>query len=102
MKFSKYTWAVIVVCLINLIYTAQNAYMTHQSNIRFAQLAYTCDKQTEAESLAYIDKSYDTCLHYFLTHGVALVIAIIAIWVVVELYVKRKKGECDRIGKGEC
>ena len=91
MKFSKYTWAVIVVCLINLIYTAQNAYMTHQSNIRFAQLAYTCEKQTEAESLAYIAKSYDTCLHYFLTHGVALVIALIAVWVVVEVYVKRKK-----------
>ena len=91
MKFSKYTWAVIVVCLMNLIYTAQNAYLTHQSNIRFAQLAYTCDKQTEAESLAYIDKSYDTCLHYFLTHGVAVVIAIIAVWVVVEVYVKRKK-----------
>lgn len=92
MKFSKYTWAVIVVCVIDLIYTAQNAYMTHQSNIRFAQLAYTCDKQTEAESLAYIEKSHDMCLHYFLTHGVALVIAIIAIWTAVEVYVKRKQG----------
>ena len=91
MKFSKYTWAVIVVCLINLIYTAQNAYLTHQSNIRFAQQAYTCDKQTEAESLAYIDKSHDLCIHYFLTHGVAVVLAVMAVWVVVELYVKRKQ-----------
>ncbi len=96
MKFSKYTWAVIVVCVINLIYTAQNAYMTHQSNIRFAQLAYTCDKQTEAESLAYIAKSYDTCLHYFLTHGVAVVIAVLAVWVVVEVYVKRKNNNIDK------
>ena len=96
MKFSKYTWAVIVVCLINLIYTAQNAYLTHHSNIRFAQLAYTCDKQTEAESLAYIANSYDTCLHYFLTHGVALVVAIIAVWVVVEVYVKRKQNNNEK------